>query len=75
MTFSILCLARLFKYEELAINGTILWDITPYSPLRINRRFGGTSPLSSGSKNKLSKKPGACHLLSRWFLTQLIFRP
>jgi hypothetical protein len=28
-------------------------------------------PPSSGSKNKLSKKP-PCHLLSRWYLAQLI---
>jgi hypothetical protein len=37
---------------------TIFWDITPCSPLRVNRLFGVT-----------------CHLLSRWFLAQLIYRP
>jgi hypothetical protein len=39
---------------------SIFWDIMPYGPLEANRRFGGTS---------------ACHLLSRWYLAQLIFRP
>jgi hypothetical protein len=36
---------------------TILWDITPCSPLKVNRHLGGASPPSSGSKNKLSKRP------------------
>jgi hypothetical protein len=27
------------------MKSTIFWDITPYSPLKINRRFGGTSSL------------------------------
>jgi hypothetical protein len=36
---------------------TIFWDIPPCSPLKVNRYLGGTSPPSSGSKNKQSKKP------------------
>jgi hypothetical protein len=51
------------------MKSTILWDITPYSPLRVNRRFGGTLPPSSWSKNKPSN-----HLLSLWFLG-LFFDP
>jgi hypothetical protein len=35
---------------------TIFWDIKPYSPLKVNRRFGGKYGLySSESKNKPSK--------------------
>jgi hypothetical protein len=36
---------------------TVFWDKTPYSPFSVNRRFGG----------------GGKHLLSRWYLSQLIF--
>jgi hypothetical protein len=37
---------------------TIFWDIAPCSPLKVNRRFGGTYPFHlQGRKNKLSKKP------------------
>jgi hypothetical protein len=40
------------------IKSTIFWDITPYSPLSVNRHFGGTYCLHlQGRKNKLSKKP------------------
>jgi hypothetical protein len=37
-------------------NSTIFWEITPCSPLRVNRRFGGTSPPSLGSKNSKQSK-------------------
>jgi hypothetical protein len=66
------------------MKSTIFWDITPRSPLSVNRRFAGTYRLHlQGRKNKLSKKPAwkqlahysACHLRSRWFLAQLIFWP
>jgi hypothetical protein len=50
--------------------------------LEVNRRFGETSPLSSGSNNKQSKKPGEAGgkqnsllLDSRWFLVGLLFDP
>jgi hypothetical protein len=42
------------------------WDITPCSPLKVNRRFGGTYRLHL---------QGRCHLISRWFLARLILRP
>jgi hypothetical protein len=46
-----------------AIKSTIFWDITPCSPLSVNRRFGGTYRIHfQGRKNKLSKKPA----ISRW---------
>jgi hypothetical protein len=51
----------------------IFWNITPCSPLSVNRRFGGTYRLHlQGLKNKLSNH-SACHLLSRWFLAEVIF--
>jgi hypothetical protein len=36
------------------MKSTIFWDITPCSSLKVNRRFGGRWPLSSGFKNKPS---------------------
>jgi hypothetical protein len=64
---------------------TIFWDITPCSPLWVNWRFRGTYHFHLQGK-KLSfcflYNPefwlvdySACHLLSRCFLAQLIFRP
>jgi hypothetical protein len=41
---------------EVVMKSTIFWDITLCSTLKKNRRFGGTLPSSSGSKNKASKK-------------------
>jgi hypothetical protein len=38
------------------LKNTIFWDITTCRPLKVNRRFRGTSPSSSGS-NKSSKIP------------------
>jgi hypothetical protein len=38
------------------MNNTTFWDITPCSPLSVNRRFGGTYRLHlHGRKNKLNK--------------------
>jgi hypothetical protein len=39
------------------VKSNVLWDIMPCSPLKVNRRFGETSPSSSASKNKAGKKP------------------
>jgi hypothetical protein len=39
------------------MKGTIFRDITPCSPFKVNRRFGGTYASILGSKNKPSKKP------------------
>jgi hypothetical protein len=41
---------------------TIFWDVTPFSPLKVNRRFGG--------KYRLCLPP-----VSRWFLARLILWP
>jgi hypothetical protein len=56
------CLTTLSVVNHVPSNGriksNIFWDITPCSPLRVNRRFGGTYRLHlQGIKNKLSKKP------------------
>jgi hypothetical protein len=41
-----------------ALKSTIFWNITPRSPLSVNRRFGGTYRLNlQGRKNKFNKKP------------------
>jgi hypothetical protein len=48
------------EFEALTVvvmKRTIFWDITPCSPLEVNRRFEGTSPPYSGPKNKLRKLP------------------
>jgi hypothetical protein len=65
------------------MKSTIFWDITPCSPLSVNRRFGGTYRLHlQGRRNQHESRwrPGetgiavvTCHLLSRWFLSQLMF--
>jgi hypothetical protein len=48
------------------MKSTIFWDITPCSPLSVNRRFGGTYLLHLRCrKNKLSKKPGRKQVASR----------
>jgi hypothetical protein len=52
------------------MKSTVFWDITPCSPLKVNRRFEETS--SSGS-NKPSKIPIVISP-SRWYLAR-VFRP
>jgi hypothetical protein len=43
------------------VEGSVLWNITPYSPLEDNRRFGG--------------KCLPCYLLCDGFLIALFFSP
>jgi hypothetical protein len=50
-----------------AMRSTIFWDITPCSPLKVNRRFGRIY--------RLQLQSFSCHLLPRWFLARLILRP
>jgi hypothetical protein len=49
---------RLCPARIQAKKSTIFWNITPCSPLSVNRSFGGTYRLHlQGRENKLSKKP------------------
>jgi hypothetical protein len=45
------------------IRSSIFWDIRPYSPLKVNRRFGGTCRLHFQGR-KISQARN--HLESRW---------
>jgi hypothetical protein len=45
----ILFVVGLKVLTAMAMKNTILWDITPCSPLKVNRCFGGTWPPSSRS--------------------------
>jgi hypothetical protein len=50
------------------MKSTIFWDITPCSPLSVNRRFGGTYSLQlQGRKNKLRKKPAWKQMASTFY--------
>jgi hypothetical protein len=65
-------------FEVLAavvMKSTIFWDTTPYSPLNVNRRYGGTYSLNpQGRKNKLSKKPAWKQVeIQAGFLLNLFF--
>jgi hypothetical protein len=48
--------------KKMIVRSPVFWDITPCSPLKGDRRFGGTCP-------------SACHLLPHWFLSLPILRP
>jgi hypothetical protein len=61
-------------YEEFCT----FWDITPYSPVKVSRRFGGT--YRHHSQGRRASQPEAriklCSMpVSCWFLTWLILRP
>jgi hypothetical protein len=58
----------------------VFLDITPYSPVKVNRRFGGKCRLHLSVKSKTSKKPERSRqqaelLTSCWFLAWLSLRP
>jgi hypothetical protein len=51
----------------------IFWDITPRSPLNVNRRFGGIYLVHlQGRRISQARNHSVCHLLSSWFLIRLI---
>jgi hypothetical protein len=55
-----------FEEQSLDLKSIIFWDMTPCSPLGVNRRFGGTYHLHlQGRKNKFSKKPEIKQVASR----------
>jgi hypothetical protein len=64
-------------FTAVVMKSDIVWDITSCSPLKVNRRFGGTYRLYlqgrdiNQARNQRSRS--VFHLLSRWFLSQLIF--
>jgi hypothetical protein len=51
-----------------------LWDIAPCSPMKINRRFGGTCRLHRQGR-RISQSVNHRALLATWFLTWHILRP
>jgi hypothetical protein len=58
------CIVDLVKSPQLIImKNSVLWDIMPCSPSKVNRRFGGTCR----SKNKPSKKPAWKQVLA-WLI-------
>jgi hypothetical protein len=59
-------------YTAVAMKSSIFWDTTPCSPLKVNRRFGGTCRVHVQGRRICSS---ACYLPSRWFFARLIFRP
>jgi hypothetical protein len=52
--------------EKFEMKNITLWHITPCSPLKVNRRFGGTSSASKNkpSSNQRESRRQASHLLS-----------
>jgi hypothetical protein len=56
------------------MKSSIFYDITPCSPLKVNRRFGRTYRLNLQCRRISRAFHLACHLLSRWFLARLILR-
>jgi hypothetical protein len=61
-------------FSEGRVRGRVInfWDISPCSPLSVNRRFGGTYRLHLQSRRNNFSKQAAYHLLACWFLAELI---
>jgi hypothetical protein len=59
------------------MRSSIFWDITLYSMLKINRRFGGTCclHLHGGRTNQVRNQLELRWQAQRWFLVRLILRP
>jgi hypothetical protein len=61
------------------LSDSVLWDITPCRPLKVNRRFGETFRLHlqarkiSRTRNRRESRWQA-ELVSHWFLAQLVLR-
>jgi hypothetical protein len=53
----ILAVLPLFRERtKYVLNMSIFWDITPCSPLKVNRRFGGTCRLDLQSRGRSGTK-------------------
>jgi hypothetical protein len=58
------------------MNSSLLWDITPCSPLKVNQRFEGTCRLHlQGPRISRTRNQRGSNLLSRWFIARFILRP
>jgi hypothetical protein len=75
----VLCHLRFKVPTAVLMKRAIFWDITPCSPFKVNRRFGGTCRLHlqvlriSQARNY---REATCLIhTSRWFLTRLILWP
>jgi hypothetical protein len=58
-------------FTAVVMKCTIFWDIMPCSPLKVNRRFGGTYRLHLQGR-KMSRESSDCYLITRWYLARLI---
>jgi hypothetical protein len=60
----------------LIMNAYIFCDLTPCSPLKVNRSFGGTFRLPfSGLKNKPSMTRQSSALFATWYIIRFVLRP
>jgi hypothetical protein len=63
----------------IVMKNSVFWDITPYSPLKVNRHFGGMCILHLKRRicqaSFLQEHCSACYLLHAGFLLGLFFNP
>jgi hypothetical protein len=62
------------EWNFVELESFIFWDITSYSPLKINRRFGEHIASIFNVKEYVEQAGCACDVLSRWFLRRYIVR-
>jgi hypothetical protein len=52
------------SHTAVTIKRTVFWDVAPYSPVDVNRHFGGTDGLLQGRRvSHPSNQPACCLLL------------
>jgi hypothetical protein len=61
-----------YRTNDKYMKGTAFWNVTMCSPLKVNRRCGGTYCLHSQSWICRARHHSACHLSSCQYLAQLI---
>jgi hypothetical protein len=68
-TFLHYVVIRLFPYfgkKEVGFKSTLVWYLTPYSPLKVNRRFGATYRLHVPSEPSVYvQRTGRCYIPER----------